>query len=148
MTLLLGLWSARSRLMFFDILTESTPTKIGLFCDMGTKAPDIGVTMSENSDICSDDRVVCSCVVVLVDVVVDFVVDVVVVVVVEVDVVVDVVVLDVVVIVVVVEVCTVVVVGMVVVVGLLVGRDVVIFSAIAMKDGKSPSNEVIVVADP
>lgn len=146
MTLLLGLWSARSRLMFFDILTESTPTKIGLFCDMGTKAPDIGVTMSENSDICSDDRVVCSCVVVLVDVVVDFVVDVVVVVV-EVDVVVDVVVLDVVVVVVVVEDCTVVVVGIVVVVGLLVGRDVVIFSAIAMKDGKSPSNEVIVVAD-
>jgi len=132
--------------MFFDIFTESTPTKIGLFSAMGTKDPDIGVTMSENSDICSDDRVVCSCVVVLVDVVVDFVVDVVVVVV-EVDVVVDVVVLDVVVVVVVVEDCTVVVVGIVVVVGLLVGRDVVIFSAIAMKDGKSPSNEVIVVAD-
>lgn len=135
--------------MFFDILTESTPTKIGLFWDMG-------VTISENSGIGSEeafgentldeisvDIVVCSWVVVLVVVVV-VVVDVVVVVVV------DVVVVVVVVVVVEVVVCSVVVVVGTVVVGFDVnisGSAVVNFFAIAMKDGKSSNNEVIVVAD-
>ena len=137
--------------MFLDILTESTPTNIGLFFV-------IGVTISENSDIGSDE-VVCMTslvdkmsvgmvvgwgVVVVVVGVVEVVVDVVVVVVVVVvDVVVDVVVL--------VVVCSVVVVvGTVVVVGfevIISGSDVVNFSAIAMKDGKSSNNEVIVVVD-